>query len=614
MDLLDAALALHRDGRLSDAEALYRRALAERPDDAEALHLLGMLCHQTGRNDEALVLLPRSVALAPAAAHFHSNLGGVLARLGMPSDAEPYLRRAVRLRPDSPDAHNNLGVVLDALGRRDEADEALRTSLRLRPDHAETHNNLGNVLQKRGPLAGAVAAYRTAVALRAGDYPDAQANLASALCELGKVEEAVACFRSVVGARPQDPQAHSNLLFALHYRHGDDGDRMHREHLLWAERHSAPLRSERRPHDNDRSRHRRLRIGYVSPDFRAHPVTRFFEPVLRHRDTASFEVYCYSDTAEPDAVTQRLSGMADVWRNVRGLSDASLADHIRQDRIDILVDLAGHMAANRLPVFARKPAPVQVSYLGYPDTTGVDAVDYRITDSVHDPPGETEQFHAERLVRLEPCCWCYGPDPSAPDVGESPALRTGIVTFAVLNKPAKVTLPMVRAWAEILRGVPRARLLILGGAGAPLSEYNLLREGGLPADRVELVGRLPREQYLALYGRVDVALDTFPYNGHTTTCDALWMGVPTVTLPGRTHVSRAGLSVLSAAGVAGPLVAADPADYVSKALALAADPAALTRFRSSARERVAGSVLCDGPGHAAHLARAFRDMWSDWCG
>jgi predicted O-linked N-acetylglucosamine transferase (SPINDLY family) len=342
-------------------------------------------------------------------------------------------------------------------------------------------------------------------------------------------------------------------------------------------------------------------------------VTRFFEPVLRHRDAAAFEVYCYSDTAEPDGVTERFRGMADAWRNVRGVPDAALADQVRHDRIDILDDLAGHMAANRLPVFARKPAPVQVSYLGYPNTTGVDAVDYRITDSMHDPPGRTEHFHSERLLRLDPCCWCYAPDPEAPDAGEPPALRSGGVTFAVLNKPAKATTPMVRAWAQILREVPRARLLVLGGAGTRLSEYETLREGGLPADRVELVPRVARDQYFALYRRVDVALDTFPYNGHTTTCDALWMGVPTVTLPGQTHVTRAGLSGLSAAGVADGLVADGPADYVSKAVALAGDVAQLLRFRASARDLARRSPLCDGPGHAARLARAYREAWAAWC-
>jgi predicted O-linked N-acetylglucosamine transferase (SPINDLY family) len=436
-DALDAALHSHRAGRLAEAERAYRAVLRREPDHVEAIHLLGMLCHQTGRNDAALDLLRRSVERSPSTAHFRSNLAAVLGRLGRPAEAVVHLREVVRLQPRFPQGHNNLGVALESLDRLDEASAALREALRLKGDYAEAHNNLGNVLRKRGPVAEAVACYRAALALRP-DYPEAHGNLAAALGELGRTEDALSHHQRVMSLRPDWPQAHSDYLFALHYLHGDDPQRMLQEHVRWAERHARPLYPPSPPDRNGSAAGRRIRVGYVSPDFRAHPVSRFFEPLLEHHDRARFEVFCYSDAVRPDAVTLRLRGLSGTtWRETVGMPDASLADLVRREGIDVLVDLTGHMAANRLLVFARRSAPVQVSFLGYPNTTGVRTIDYRITDSLHDPPGATEPFHTERLVRLDPCCWCYRPDGESPGVNDLPARTSGRVTFACLNKLIK---------------------------------------------------------------------------------------------------------------------------------------------------------------------------------
>ena len=608
MDDIDAALSHHRSGRLAEAEALYRQALLGRPDDAEATHLLGMLCHQTGRNDEALPLLRRSVELAPGAAHFHGNLGGVLIKLGIPAEAEAHLRQALRLAPASAEAANNLAVALEALGRLDEAEALLRDALGLRPDYVQALNNLGNVLRKAGRAPAAVEQYHGALRLQP-DSADAWGNLAAALTDLARHDEALAAHRRAAELAPADALLNSRLLFDLHYSRGDDAELLHAEHAVWAARHAPLHLCNPAPFANLPGPGRRLRVGYVSPDFRDHPVARFFEPLLDATDRGAFEVFCYSDVIEPDAVTDRLRASADAWRPVRGLSDEQLALRVRDDRVDVLVDLAGHMGAHRLLAFARRAAPVQVTYLGYPDTTGLAAMDYRITDSRHDPPGETEQFHSERLVRLDPCCWCYRPEPETPeDVGPPPAVERGAVTFAVLNKPAKITDAMARLWSRILDATGPSRLMILGGADL----RPLLERGGVPAGRTDFVPRQPRRDYLRLYHEVDVALDTFPYNGHTTTCDALWMGVPVVTLAGPTHVSRAGLSVLSAAGL-DDLVARTPEDYVRTATALAADPARLASLRSSLRPRVAACPLRDEAGFALRLGAAYRAMWAAWC-
>jgi protein O-GlcNAc transferase len=545
-DTLDAALEHHRAGRLAEAEVAYRHLLADEPNDPSALHLLGMLLHQTGRNTEALDLLDRSVRLAPHAAHFRSNLAGVLGRLGRTDDAVLHLREVVRLQPDFAQGHNNLGVALESLGRLDEAAEVLRRAICLRPDYPEAHNNLGNVLLKRGPLSEAVECYRIALRLRPG-YAEAHGNLASALGELGRVDEALEQHRRVVELRPDWPHAGSGLLFTLHYRHGDEPQRMYEEHARWGERHARPLYPAHPQFTADRAPDRRLRVGYVSPDFRLHPVTRFFEPILEHHDRAKFDVFCYSDEANADAVTRRLRRYpGNTWRDITGSSDEEVANAVRRDSIDILVDLTGHMANHRLLAFARRPAPVQVTYLGYPNTTGVGTIDYRITDSLHDPPGQTERYHVERLVRLDPCCWCYRPDDDSTDVNDLPALASGRVTFACLNKLIKVTPQMVGLWGRILDAVPGSRLMMLAGmAHDDVTVRDSFERHGISRDRLRLVPRLPRDQYLRLYHDLDIALDTFPYNGHTTTIDGLWMGVPTVTLAGRTHVSRAGLDVLT---------------------------------------------------------------------
>jgi protein O-GlcNAc transferase len=352
----------------------------------------------------------------------------------------------------------------------------------------------------------------------------------------------------------------------------------------------------------------------VSADLREHTRALFMEPVLAAHDKAGFEVYCYSGARRPDETTARIRAAADAWRETSGQSDAELAETIRADRIDILVELTGHMGNNRLLVFARKPAPVQVAYPGYPNTTGLKTIDYCIADVDRDPPGVTETLYTEQLVRLPATSQCYRPSADAPAVGPAPALMRGHVTFCCFNKLVKVSPGMMQAWAAILVAVPRSRLMALAaGAGR---EDEAVREAfvrqGVPADRLDLVRPLKRMDYLWRYNQADIGLDTFPYNGHTTTLDGLWMGVPTVTLSGGTHVSREGAAMLSLLGLP-QLIARSPREYIHAAVKLAMDLPRLQLIRGRLREKMRASPLTDAVRLTRELESAYRRMWAAWC-
>jgi protein O-GlcNAc transferase len=609
-----AAIDLQRAGRIAEAENIYRFAVSKDPSDAQAVNLLGMLIHETGRVDEGMRLLRRSIELAPNVPELLSNFGAVLGKSGQADEAIVYLTKSVQLRPRQPQTLYNLGVACEHAGRVDESERAYRAAIALTPKNAEAHNGLGNLLRKVGRLDEAIECHRRAIDLRP-DYADAFASLAAACGELGRQADAVSHYRKVVELRPTSPHDHSNLLYTMHYDESIKPEELFEEHLNWGRRHAEPRARTMLTHPNDRDPDRRLRVGYVSADFRDHPVARFQEAVLEHHDHARFEVFCYSDVRRADVITERLRAHANEWREVAGLSDAGLSEMIRRDRIDILVDLAGHAAGNRLPVFARKPAPVQVTCNGYIDTTGMSAMDYRLTDALHDPPGESDDRHTERLIRLPGCNWCYRPDDDGPAPSPAPCEMADHVTFGSLNNFAKVTSSMLKLWGQILAAVPKSRLLLLvhGGDRNNPSLRPRLENHGIPGDRLEVLDRTPdRRSYLDRFGRIDLALDTFPFNGITTTCDALWMGVPVVSLSGRTHVSRAGLSILHSVG-RGDLVVTDADQYVRTATALANDAERLRALRISLREGMQYSSLRDEPGYVLATESAYRSMWTGWC-
>ena len=657
---LQAALAHHRAGQLPQAEALYRRILEEQPKHPDALHGLGYIAHQVGRHPLALDLIQRAMAANPAHPRYRNSLAGVHQALGTALQAQgqcaaaiEHYRIAIQLKPDYAEAYGNLGVALASEKRVGEAIDCFRQAVALRPDVPETLYNLGNALNEQGQFDEAINCFRTAVAVRP-DYAPAYNNLANILQDQHRIEEAIECYRKAVALQPgvaeacynlanaigasfqqqgriaealasyqeaiaingDDPSFHDTVLLVMHYAPDYEPQAVFQRHVRWGSELAAPLYGQARHHANDRTADRCLRIGYVSPDLRQHAVASFLEPILAAHDQAGFEVFCYSNHRQQDRVTQRFRGYSQGWRDIAGIADEAVADMIRQDRIDILVDLAGHTDRNRLLVFARKPAPVQVTYMGYPDTTGLATVDYRLTDAWADPPGQTEQWHTEQLVRLPTGFLCYRPPDDAPPVASPPSLKSGQITFGCFNTFNKLTPQVMELWCQILRKVPGSRMMVktqgLGHAGARRHVQDVFDRNGIEPERVQLRMHSPTAiEHLSSYHQVDVALDSHPYNGATTTCEALWMGVPVVSLAGITHFSRVGLSLLNRIGL-GNLATQAPEQYVRTAVELARDPHRLAELRSTMRRRMA--PLLDGPGFTRHLEEAYRVMWRAWCG
>ena len=601
-----------RKGKPDEAAACYQRALELKPDYAEAHNNLGNVLTGQGKPDEAAACYERALILKPGYAEAHNNLGNVLMGQGKRDEAAACYERALRLKPDYAEAHNNLGNVLKDRDELDEAAACYQRALELKPDYALAHYNLGLLWQVRGNLDEAVACYRQALRWDPA-YTEAQNNLGNALKDQGALDEAVASFRRAMELNPNLPTAHSNLLYTLIFSPGYDAQAILEEHRHWSRRFAEPLSDLIQPHLNDCSAHRRLRVGYVSADFRDHAMSFVTVPVLSAHDHENFEIHCYSDVARPDEITARLRSLADVWRSIAGLSDEQVAGLVRADGIDILVDLTMHMALNRLLVFARKPAPVQVSWLAYPGTTGLSTIDYRLTDPYIDPPGLHDLNYSEESIRLPDTFWCYDPLAAEPAVNALPAKENGCITFGCLNNFCKVNDSVLKLWAQVLTAVDGSRLLLLAPEGSVRRRtLDLLEREGVSRDRVTFVARQPRRRYLELYHRIDIGLDTFPYNGHTTSLDGFWQGVPVVTLVGDTPVARAGLSLLTNLGLP-ELVAETPDQFVSIAVALAGDVPRLVELRATLRDRLRASPLSDAPRFARMIEAAYREMWRRWC-
>jgi protein O-GlcNAc transferase len=607
-NLSDACRAL---GRLDEAIAACRRALEIAPGHAAAHHNLGIALRDCGQLDEAIAAFHRALALEPGYPDAHFNLGIALRQQGRLDEAIAAYRRALHLRPDLPDALNNLANALKDQGQLDESIATYRRALQLQPGDPDFHNNLGNALRERRQLDDAIAAYRRALQLKP-DYPEAHNNLGLALRERGELDEAIAAYRRALQLQPDHSGMHGNLIFALHFHPDHDTRTIAEEHRRWNRQFGDPLKPFLRPHANDRRPDRRLRIGYVSPDFRDHVVGRFIMPLFLQHDRERFEILCYSGVSRADSITDRLRALAAGWRNTAGISDARLAAMIREDAVDILIDLSLHTRGNRLLAFARQPVPVQVSFAGYPGPVGLETIQYRISDRHLEPDPSAEAGAGEQVHWVE-SYWCYDPCGLELEINPSPALECGSITFGCLGNFAKVNARVLALWARVLRTVQDSRLLLWGSSGS-LRERTLaaLRKEGVEERRVEFVGARPRREYMELYHRLDIVLDTFPYNGHTTTLDALWMGTPVVSFAGHTPVSRAGLSQLTSLGLP-EWVAHSESEYVIIAERLARDIPRLARLRSTLRHRMETSVLMNAPRFARQVEQAYRKMWQTWC-
>jgi predicted O-linked N-acetylglucosamine transferase (SPINDLY family) len=550
---------------------------------------------------------------ADADAYFKRGL--TLAEQGKYEDAVANYQQVLLLQPNSVAARNNLGNVFMWQGKLAEAVDSFRQALRCNPQSVDANYNLGRVLEKQEKLDEALAQFYQVVRLNE-DHAGAYLSLGSVLKELGRPEDAIAAFRSALQIKPDAadaPLIHSNVVYTLNYHPASTARTIQEECARWNGQYAEPCKKLVAPHANDPNPDRRLRIGYVSPDFRDHVDSFFTVPLLSNHDHRQHEIFCYANVKQPDHVTQRLRRYADGWRSTVGMSDQYLADLVRKDQIDILVDLKVHTAHNRLLTFARKPAPVQVTWLGYPGTTGLSVMDYRLTDRYLDPPGLFDAFYSEECIRLPDTFWCYDPLTDQPLVNSLPALANGVITFGCLNSFCKVNDGCLALWADVLQAVPHSRLLLRAPPGQ-IREHTLARLGerGVAEARVEFVQRVPRQDYLRCYHRIDLGLDPLPYNGHTTSLDAFWMGVPTLTLVGKMVVGRAGWSQLCNLGLQ-HLAVETPAEYVALAARLAGDLPGLQQLRSTLRQLMQQSPLMDGRRFTQHVEQAYRQIWRRWC-
>lgn len=612
-ELLDIAIEHHQSGRLDEAEQLYRQVLHASPRDHNALHLLGVAAHQLGRHAEAVGLISQALAVDGNQPKLLNNLGAVHQALGNPREAIACFQQATMLDMDYPEAHNNLGLALLGQRRPTEALSAFQRAVALKSDYATAHNNLGTAWYTLGRNADAVACYERALQLNPGFW-ETWFNLGNARQRLGQLEEAIDCFTKARGLMPKSYNNLGNALFLLHYRPGITLDELAEAHAEFDRAFGASLAEAWKPHDNDRDPDRRLKVGFLSPDLHTHPVGFFMVGLLEHIDQEQLDIVCYSNSSLSDDLTTRIRSSTSLWRDVWAWSDERLDAQIREDGIDILIDLAGHTQGNRLMVVARKPAPVQVSWAGYPGTTGLEAIDYIIADRNEIPP-DAEIHYRERVLRLPDAYVCYEPPASAPAVSPLPAVARRHVTFGSFNNPTKLNPEVVAVWAQILDRVPKSRLILrYQGLDDPdLAEHlrSLFAGHGIDPTRVSLGGRLPHPQLLELYNEVDIALDPFPYNGGLTTLEALWMGVPVITCPGETFAGRHSLTHLSTIGMT-ETIARDPDHYVDLATSLGGDLKALASLRAGLRDRVASSPLCDGEKFAGDFQDVLRDVWQEW--
>ena len=596
--------------QLDDAVASYRRALTLKPDFAVAHNNMGNALHDLGHFNDAVASYRRALTLKPDYAEASNNLGNPLGRLGQLDEALACFHRALQIKPDYADAHNNLGNALRELGQLDNAAASYCRALVLQPDDEHAHNNLGNVLRDMAQLDRAMESYQRALAIKP-NFAEAHSNLGLALQDLGQIDDACDSFSRGLKISANEPGMFSNLLFALNYHPDKSAEEIFAAYRQFDEHFGQPLRAQWRPHSNHRHTARRLKVGYVSPDFRQHACVHFLEPLLAHHDKQAVEVYAYAELVKPDAASARFEGYVDHWVPTRGLSDEALAERIRADGIDILVDLAGHTAQNRLRVFARKPAPVSVSWLGFGYTTGLGAIDYYLSDAPSVPAG-SEGLFAERPWRMRTPCYAFRPNSGMGEVNALPALERGYVTFGTLTRAVRINHHTIRVWSALLKAVPDSRLVIdsrnFTDAAVQTRLADKFAQHGISRERLQIGFHSP--PWNVLRG-MDIGLDCFPHNSGTTLFESLYLGVPFVTLAGRPSVGRLGSSILH--GLGHPeWIASSEAQYIQIAADLAADLPRLAALRAGLRSEMQHSALMDETGFARHVEAAYQGMFDNW--
>jgi len=671
---LEAALQFHRAGRRQDAERCCREILASDPTQSEAAFLLGALSLESGQPATAVPWLRRAVEISPSKPAYYAALGEAHCRLhqfpaafdallravalgptmvaplcslalllasrGASEGAVACFERATQIKPDLTEVSERLAAVRlrlasrpkgphdDALsaaafvalgrsrltqGQAEAAVVLLRRALALQPRLPAAVATLGGALADLHRYDEAIEAYERALALGLRQ-PQLVASLASACFQSGRLHQAIARYREAVALAPRASIVHSDLLYVLQYDPACGAHQYLREAIEWDARHGKPRRGTVVEHANDRTRDRRLRVGYVGADFRKHSSALFLLPLFSNHDHVAFEIFCYSSVRRGDEITEKIRALADGWRDVAQMDDVAVATLVRDDKIDLLVDLNMHLGGSRLPVFAPKPAPVQLTWLAYPGTTGVSSIDYRVTDPFLDPLDADGSIYSERLLHLPETFWCYDPLISK-DALPPPQDRKGDeITFGCLNNFCKINEGVISLWSRVLNRVKNSRMILRAPFGSARQRtVEFFEACGISAARVEFVDYYrPRPEYLATYHCIDICLDTFPVGGHTTNLDAFWMGVPVVTLVGETVIGRGGVSIAMNLGLP-ELVARTNDEFVQFASELGNDRDRVNRLRAGLPARMAASPLMDGPRFARHLEVAYRRVWSEWC-
>lgn len=633
--------------RFDEAVESYRHAIAIRPTYAEAYRNMAQAFTWQGLHKDAQAAYEKAVEINPEYFEAWNNLGIVFLNQRNWLEAERCYREALRINPSYAEARSNLAFLVHLKGDYDSAIDDLQELLKEKNDaviwnnlaiafahkdrvndalaayqrasqedvnYADPHNNMGILYANMGRMTEAMKEYEKALKLRP-EFPEAYNNLGTANQVQGTIEESVAAYRESLRIKPNYPEARSNLLFALNYDVNISPEELMMEYKAWDKMYGE-TETPFTPHTNIPDPDRKIRIGYVSPDFRTHSVAYFIEPIISAHDREKFEVYAYAQVPNPDKLTERFKQIVHTWRNTCGLNDEQLADLVRRDQIDILVDLTGHTGRNRLPTFALKPAPVQVTYLGYPNTTGLSRMDYRLSDFEADPEGDTS-WHSEELIRLPHGFLCYKPSMDAPKINLPPVLNRGYITFGSFNSQSKVHKDVIKLWAQVMRAVPKSKMLLksrpLADAGIRDRIWREFEINGVDRIRVDLMGQVAAtSNHLSTYNGIDIALDTFPYNGTTTTCEALWMGVPVITLKGTTHASRVGVSLMTRIGL-NELIGNTPEEYVRAAQDLSNDRQRLLNMRWTLRQRLLNSDLCNKTLITQDIENAYRSMWQRWC-
>jgi protein O-GlcNAc transferase len=611
---LNQGSALLELGQLDSAEKCFRRTLEIEPGSAEAHNNLGLVMKRRQHMDAALVCFEKALSLRPEFAEVYVNMGSVLQALGQIDAAAQSYRRALDIAPDSAVAHSNYGSVLEELDKLDLAEASFFRALEINPEYVQAHNNLGLFFSRTSRLAESIASFERAIKIKP-DYADAYGNLGSVLKDVGRIAEASDTLRRALEIDPKSFLAHHNLLFIHNYV----ADLPAKELLADAQRFGEVAARLAHPFthwNNSPDPDRTLRVGFVSGDLSAHPVGFFLESVLAALTSRpKLELFAYPTRTCDDETSARLRACCKGWHPAMGLSDEALAQCIRADGIDILIDLSGHTGSNRLAMFAWKPAPVQVSWLGYFATTGLAAIDYFIADPWTLPPDQEAHF-SEQIWRLPETRLCFTPPVADVAVGPLPALANGYVTFGCFNNLSKMNDAVVALWAQVLNAVPDSRLFLkyqqLGEASVRQHTRERFAVHGIEPGRLIFENYVPRSNYLAAYQRVDIGLDPFPFPGGTTTAEALWMGVPVLTLAGERFLSRQGVGLLMNAGLP-DWIASDPADYLARAVSHAGDLQRLASLRRGLRQQILDSPIFDAPRFAGHFEAALRGMWSTWC-